>query len=159
MAYIYIYSYQLQSNRMTITRTEMWKEIRNGVGVRTLRIHFKHPIGRNFVYSKQSISHIESYPFPCNGLAMSELRGCKDWVRKARKKCIRYSNIINTIVCDGVQCVCLLVCLSFSLFFAWTHCCAIPLTLLFYIPFPFNFSSVLSPELLLIHISFNITTR
>lgn len=114
----YIYSYQLQSNRMTITRIEKWMEIRKWVWMkRALHIHFKHPIGRKWIANNPILDRIASDPFPCRGLAMSE---------EAREKCIRYSNIINTIVCLTVPCticVCLFVYLCLSLFFCLNSLC------------------------------------
>lgn len=129
----HIYSYQLQSNRMTITRTEMWKEIRSWVYMRTLHIHFKHPIGRKWAANNPILDRIH---FHAMDLQCQIWESCKDWEREKRKKCIRYSNkVINTIVFDCVQYACLFVCLSVSLFFAWIHFCDVLLPLSFFLSF------------------------
>lgn len=124
----YIHSYQLQGNRMTITQTEMWKEIHNGVRMRALHIHFKHPIGRKWLANNPILDRIHFHAMDLQ---------CQDWesvverLREERKKCIRYSNIINTIVFDCVQYACLFVCFSFSLFFAWSSAPLLSLALSF----------------------------
>lgn len=111
---------------MTITRAEMWKEIQNWVRTRTLHIHFKHPIGRKWLANNPILDRIH---FHAMDLQCQDRESRVKIERGTRKKCIRYSNIINTIVFDCVQYGCLFVCLSFSLSFLLGFSSAPPLSL------------------------------